>query len=365
MSSCPLRCATHILSQWWSVRPLFLGVRQLRRFFGEEDLRRSAINALGLKPGDRVLNMCAGLGDNLRLLIGPDIELFAADADRDNAEACRREIRENRWHNIRALHWNGYQLPFEDASFDAVFITYGFTGAEHPDSIIAECARLLKPGGRIAVIDWITPGKGNGIIAGLLWPLHFLMGCNPYTPWRRQLAVHFEICKQQKIWADMASFIYGQKRQSPLDGSADPCAGLEFSDEQQVSRPQPSNAFCGMQYAQAHERVHELREARRAEREAQRAAARQEAESEAGRPNDAAADAAETAAAEETAAPQAEPEKPKAAAPQPAAVQPGTDSNAAAVSEPAEDDDSAETDAEDIHALSRDKKFRYKKRKNR
>ncbi|MDO5295456.1 MAG: methyltransferase domain-containing protein [bacterium] len=243
-----------------------MGIRQLRRFFGEEDMRRSAINALALQPGDRVLNMCSGLGDNLHLLVSKDIELFAADTNKDNAEACRREIRENRWHNIRALHWNGYQLPFADSSFDAIFITYGFTSSANPESVLAECARLLKPGGRISVIDWITPGKGNGLIAGLLWPLHFLMGCNPYTPWRRQFAEHFEVCKQQKIWADMAAFIYGQKKTAPAGSEPIPATETENEAKPAVSNPQPSNAFCGMQYAQAHEKIYEIQEAHKAAR---------------------------------------------------------------------------------------------------
>ena len=373
MSSCPLRCAAHIFSQWWSARPLFLGVRQLRRFIGEEDLRRSAVNALGLQPGDRVLNMCSGLGDNLRLLRGSDIELIAADTCRDNAEACRREIRENRWQNIRALHWNGYTLPFDDASFDAIFITYGFTGAEHPGSIIAECARLLKPGGRIAVIDWITPGKGNGFFAGLLWPLHFLMGCNPYTPWRRQFAEYFEVCKQQKIWADMAAFIYAQKRLTPASGDSNFSAGLDFADEPSAETKHPSNAFCGIQYAMAHERVQELREARRAAREAEREAQKNLQPS---APQESAAESKTEPAAETGTAVQdtESAAKPSAAQPdekQPETVPPEADSiQSEADDQPNPEEDSAETAAAPNSESSepqpsyKDRRRRSRNRKN-
>ena len=350
MSNCPLHCAAHVLSQWWSVRPLFHSVRFLRRLIGEEDMRRSAINALGLKPGDRVLNMCAGLGDNLHLLAECGLELYAADTKIDNAEACRREIRENHWQNIRAIHWTDTRLPFPNASIDAIFITYGLTGTNNPGYIIAECERLLKPDGRIVVIDWITPGKGNGILAGLLWPLHFLMGCNPYTPWRRQLARAFEVCKQQNIWADMATFTYAVKRLSTTD------TDKSHSDN---STPQPSNAFCGVQHAMAHKE----NRLRREDLETKRQAA-SEPSADSGNSSPASETEARQAGTPETDYPQKKPlqtEQPKTEAPktelQETKAEPAANANA---------DVTAEAEPEQKqHPSHRDKKFRLNRRKNR
>ena len=212
MSHCPLHIIANACSHWWILRPLYKAVRIFRKLTGEEDLRRCAINALYLKPGERVLNMCCGTGDDLHLLVGRDLELYAADAKQVYAEAGRFEVRCNQWHNVRVFHWTDGRLPLPTASVDAILISYGLTGTDNPGCVIAECKRLLKPNGRLVVVDWVTPNKGNTIISGLLWPLHAMMGCNPYTHWRRQFARAFEVCREQAAFASLITLTIGRQR---------------------------------------------------------------------------------------------------------------------------------------------------------
>src|SRR6516164_2767645 len=50
-------------------------------------------------------------------------------------------------------------LPFADASFDAVVCNFGLGHFPYPGASVAECVRVLKPGGRIALSWWADPSK--------------------------------------------------------------------------------------------------------------------------------------------------------------------------------------------------------------
>jgi len=54
--------------------------------------------------------------------------------------------------NVRTQVADAHDLPFSDASFDAVLVFHTLTYAERPARVLAECARVLRPGGRIVVL---------------------------------------------------------------------------------------------------------------------------------------------------------------------------------------------------------------------
>ena len=53
---------------------------------------------------------------------------------------------------MRAQVADAHALPFEDASFDSVLVFHTLTYAEHPARVLKECARVLRPGGRLVVL---------------------------------------------------------------------------------------------------------------------------------------------------------------------------------------------------------------------
>jgi ArsR family transcriptional regulator len=55
--------------------------------------------------------------------------------------------------HVRVQHADVHALPFEAASFDAVLLFHTLTYAEHPQRAIEECARVLRPGGRVVVLS--------------------------------------------------------------------------------------------------------------------------------------------------------------------------------------------------------------------
>jgi SAM-dependent methyltransferase/biotin operon repressor len=71
------------------------------------------------------------------------------------AAARDRLVRQDRGHdqgNIRAQVADVHALPFRDAAFDSVIMFHTLTYAEHPARAVAECARVLRPGGRFVLL---------------------------------------------------------------------------------------------------------------------------------------------------------------------------------------------------------------------
>lgn len=129
---------------------------QQNRLPGIPRLRAWTIAALGLEPGDRVLDIGSGTGELARLLaetVGADGEAIGVDPNPGmRTEAARRAPR------ARFVDGNAYALTFPDGSLDAVTCERVFQHLDHPEKATAEIARVLRPGGRVVVtdIDWAT-----------------------------------------------------------------------------------------------------------------------------------------------------------------------------------------------------------------
>ncbi len=108
-----------------------------------------------LKPEDRrILDVACGTGDlaiELRRRIDPDGEVVGVDFCRPMLE---RAVRKN---GLPFLQGDGLRLPFPTGAFDLVTIGFGLRNMESLDAGLREMARVLRPGGRIAVLEFTTP----------------------------------------------------------------------------------------------------------------------------------------------------------------------------------------------------------------
>ena len=111
------------------------------------DLTREALQ---LQPGERVLDLAAGTAVSTVSLARSGAWCVAADFSLGMLRAgTEREVPKVA---ADALH-----LPFADASFDAVTISFGLRNVVDPDAALAELARVTRPGGRLVVCEFGTP----------------------------------------------------------------------------------------------------------------------------------------------------------------------------------------------------------------
>lgn len=131
--------------------------------------RRSTLAALGLRPGQRVLDVATGTG-KLALAaadaVGPGGEVVALDASPRMLARARRAEGSAR---VRWLEADAMAMPFEDASFDALTVGFGLRNMPDFDAALREMRRVLRPGGRLAVLEIAVPRSGVGRVLFAAW----------------------------------------------------------------------------------------------------------------------------------------------------------------------------------------------------
>lgn len=113
--------------------------------------------ALGLMPGDRVLDLCCGPGRHALLLAQRGLRVTGQDLNADYLDSARRSA-ETEGLTLKTVHGDMRRIPFE-AEFDDVinmFTSFGYLETEDDDQeVLRQVARALRPGGRF-LLDTIN-----------------------------------------------------------------------------------------------------------------------------------------------------------------------------------------------------------------
>ncbi len=125
------------------------------------------IEGAGIAPGQRVLDLAAGMGDPtiaIATRIGATGRVVALDQSPEMLAGARRRAARQDLRNIGYLAADMTALPFADAAFDAVTCRYGLMFP--PDRLAAAAAarRVLKPGAKAAFVVW-GPYENNTVFA--------------------------------------------------------------------------------------------------------------------------------------------------------------------------------------------------------
>ncbi|MFI7552371.1 demethylmenaquinone methyltransferase [Micromonospora sediminimaris] len=121
--------------------------------FGQDRFwRRATRAALDLRPGDRVLDVGAGTGVSTEELAQSGAYAVGADLSLGMLYAGKRTRPQ-----VPLLAGDALRLPFADASFDAVTISFALRNVNDTDAALAELARVTRPGGRLVICEFSTP----------------------------------------------------------------------------------------------------------------------------------------------------------------------------------------------------------------
>jgi demethylmenaquinone methyltransferase/2-methoxy-6-polyprenyl-1,4-benzoquinol methylase len=137
--------------------------------------RRRAADMAGLSPGDRALDVATGTGDlalELAERVSPGGEVVATDFSERMLELARvkasARVRDG-GARIVIQPANALDLPFADGEFDAATVGFGARNFSDLEQGLREMTRVVRPGGRVVVLEITTPQKPPLSVFFELW----------------------------------------------------------------------------------------------------------------------------------------------------------------------------------------------------
>ena len=132
-------------AEWDRIRSLHIA---------ERDVEAAILDALGPGPYDLLLDLGTGTGRILELASSRARQLIGIDTNREMLKCARVRLDKAGLTNCGVRLADIYNLPFPENSADAVLIHQVLHFLDNPKAALAEAARVLKPGGRLAIIDF-------------------------------------------------------------------------------------------------------------------------------------------------------------------------------------------------------------------
>jgi demethylmenaquinone methyltransferase/2-methoxy-6-polyprenyl-1,4-benzoquinol methylase len=117
--------------------------------------RRAVVNAVAPRPGERILDLAAGTGTSSAPLAARGAAVVPCDFSLGMLRVGRR-----REPGLAFVAGDALRLPFGDATFDAVTISFGLRNTVEPEAALTEMARVTRPGGRLVVCEFSHPAFG-------------------------------------------------------------------------------------------------------------------------------------------------------------------------------------------------------------
>jgi len=183
---------------------LVAGIYDLRvRLFFRR--RAAALEALHPRRGDTVLDLACGTGLNFPHIIewiGPEGRIVGVDFTRAMLRQARRKVVSHGWDGVSLVEGDASRLPLASDSCDAVLCAYAMIVIPDYRRAIAEAVRVLKPGGRLVLLE---PKRGSALWARLATPVVALSGFG---------VVHLE----RRPWEELPGLLEDVSRRDYLGG---------------------------------------------------------------------------------------------------------------------------------------------------
>ncbi len=123
--------------------------------------KRYTIEMSGVRKGNKVLDIAGGTGDLTYAFskrVGSEGKVVLADINESMLKVGRDRLADRGVAgNLEVVQANAEHLPFDTNEFDVVTIAFGLRNVTHKDQALKEMLRVLKPGGRLLVLEFSKP----------------------------------------------------------------------------------------------------------------------------------------------------------------------------------------------------------------
>ncbi len=133
------------------IAPRYDALNRVLTFRMDVGWRRDAVRTLGLSAGARVLDLACGTGDLCRTLTDAGHEPVGVDFSAGMLRAAHT--------NAPLVRADAMQLPFASETFDGLTCGFALRNFAALAPMLAECSRVLRPGGRVALLDVAEPAS--------------------------------------------------------------------------------------------------------------------------------------------------------------------------------------------------------------
>ena len=142
---------------WLGTHPRVYGIIRWTVAFGREDhLQRRALESLGLKEGDTVLDLACGSGVNLPALVravGASGRIIATDYSDGMLNTARATARRMGWNNVEFIQADAATLELAPQSLDGALCTFALSAMPGERAALQRVAQALKPAARFVALD--------------------------------------------------------------------------------------------------------------------------------------------------------------------------------------------------------------------
>jgi demethylmenaquinone methyltransferase/2-methoxy-6-polyprenyl-1,4-benzoquinol methylase len=168
-------------------------------FWTDRRYRREALQRAGLQPGQKLLDVASGTG----LMTRAALELGLEPAHICGLDPSLGMLEQNRQRNtVTLLQGRGERLPFREATFDFVCMGYALRHVEDLRELFGEFRRVLKPGGRLLILEITRPT--NVVALGMM--RLYMKNVVPALAWlRRRNTASAKLMKY--YWATIAECV--------------------------------------------------------------------------------------------------------------------------------------------------------------
>jgi demethylmenaquinone methyltransferase / 2-methoxy-6-polyprenyl-1,4-benzoquinol methylase len=160
MGSAPDKTPSRIAGMFDAIAPRYDLLNHLLSAGLDRRWRERAVDALALTPGVRVLDLCTGTADVAIAAAGRSsgvsvvgVDFAASMLDRGAQKVRGQKLQRQ----IRLVRGDATRIPIADRSCQAAAIAFGIRNVAEPERAIAELARVLEPGSRLAILEFGEP----------------------------------------------------------------------------------------------------------------------------------------------------------------------------------------------------------------